>query len=199
MSTTTQAISQEALDQIFLKARTHNGWRQEQVSDEILKKIYDVAKWGPTSANISPLRVVFIKSKAAKEKLLQAVSPGNHEKTMSAPVTAILAEDREFYEKLPKLFPHADARSWFVGNQPMIDTSAFRNSSLQGAYFIIAARAVGLDTGPMSGFDNAKLDELFFKGTSFKSNFLCNLGYGDASKLYPRSPRFEFEEACQIL
>lgn len=193
------SISQESLDQIFLKARTHNFWTQDPVSDEILKKIYEIAKWGPTSANTSPLRIVYVRSKQAKDKLSPALAPTNQEKTMLAPVTAILAEDAEFYEKLPKLFPHGDARSWFVGNQPLIDSTMFRNSSLQGAYFIIAARALGLDTGPMSGFDNAKVDEIFFKGTSFKSNFLCNIGYGEASKLYPRSPRFEFEEIGKIL
>jgi nitroreductase len=192
-------LNQEALDQIFVKARTHNGWVKEPVSDSLLKQVYDLTKWGPTSANCSPLRIVFVKSKEAKAKLVACLMPGNVEKTEAAPVTAILAEDKEFYEKLPKLFPPADARSWFVGNQAMIDSTAFRNSSLQGAYLMIAARALGLDVGPMSGFDNAKVDEAFFQGTPWKSNFICNLGYGDPSKLYPRSPRLGFDEACKII
>jgi nitroreductase len=192
-------LNQEALDQIFVKARTHNGWAQEPVSDSLLKQVYDLTKWGPTSANCSPLRIVFVKSKEAKAKLVACLMPGNVEKTEAAPVTAILAEDKAFYEKLPKLFPHADARSWFVGNQAMIDSTAFRNSSLQGAYLMIAARALGLDVGPMSGFDNAKVDEAFFQGTHWKSNFICNLGHGEPSKLYPRSPRLGFDEACKII
>jgi 3-hydroxypropanoate dehydrogenase len=189
----------ESLNQLFINARTHNGWLNEPVSDEILKQAYDISKWGPTAANTSPLRVFFVKSKEAKEKLLGAVAEGNQEKTRAAPVTAIFAADHEFYEKLPKLFPHADARSWFVGNQKMIDDTAFRSSSLQAAYFMLATRALGLDVGPMSGFDQAKVDAAFFAGTPLKSNFICNLGYGDESKLYPRSPRLDFEEACKIL
>ncbi len=191
-------VSKEALDQIFFKARTHNGWLPKSVTDETLHELYDTMKWGPTSANISPVRIVFVKSAAAKEKLLACVDAGNVEKIKAAPVTAILAMDMEFYEKLPKLFPHAPARDWFVGNKPLIESAAFRNSSLQGAYFIIAARAIGLDCGPMSGFNNAKVDAAFFDGTSWRSNFLCNLGYGDAAKLFPRSPRLDFDEACQI-
>ena len=156
-------------------------------------------KWGPTSANSSPARIVFVKSKEAKEKLLPCMAEGNVEKTKAAPVTAIVAQDMEFYEKLPKLFPFADARAWFAGNKPLIESTAFRNSSLQGAYLIIAARSLGLDCGPMSGFDNAKVDAAFFQGTTWKSNFVCNLGYGDSSKLYPRAPRLDFNEACKIL
>ncbi|MCX6105579.1 MAG: malonic semialdehyde reductase [Proteobacteria bacterium] len=191
-------ISQEALEQIFTKARTHNGWLNQPIPDSVLHEIYDLAKWGPTSANGSPARFFFVKTPEAKKKLLEYVAPGNVEKTKSAPVTVIIAEDREFHEKLPKLFPAADARSWFVGNQPLIEATAFRNSSLQGAYLMLAARSLGLDCGPMSGFDQAKVDTAFFAGTTWKSNFICNLGYGDHSQLYPRSPRLTFEEACRI-
>jgi 3-hydroxypropanoate dehydrogenase len=187
-----------ALDQIFRTARTQNAWLPEDVSDEQLHQLYDLAKWGPTSANSSPARIVFVKSAEAKEKLKPALSEGNLAKTMAAPVTAIIATDYAFYEELPKLFPHADARSWFVGDQPMIDITAFRNSSLQGAYFIIAARSLGLDAGPMSGFDNAKVDEAFFAGTTIKSNFIISLGYGDPAGLFPRSPRLSFDEAARI-
>jgi len=188
-----------ALEQIFTKARTYSVWLPEPVSDELLHQIYDLMKWGATSANTSPARIVFVKSKEAKEKLLPCMAEGNVEKTKTAPVTAIIAHDMEFYEKLPKLFPHADARSWFAGNQPLIESTAFRNGTLQGAYFMIAARSLGLDCGPMSGFDNAKVDAAFFQGTPWKSNFICNIGYGDSSKLYPRSPRLDFDEACKIL
>jgi 3-hydroxypropanoate dehydrogenase len=191
-------MDSQTLKTLFTDARTHNGWLQKDVSDELLMQIYDAAKFGPTSANCSPLRVVFIKSAAAKEKLKPCLAEGNVEKTMTAPVTAIFADDYAFYDHLPKLFPHADAKSWFAGNQPLIDMTAFRNGTLQAAYFILAARCFGLDTGAMSGFDNAKVDELFFKGTAIKSNFLCNLGYGDASKLFPRSPRFDFNDICEI-
>ena len=191
-------ISQEALEQIFTKARTHNGWLNKPIPDSVLHEIYELAKWGPTSANGSPARFFFVKTPEAKKKLLEYVAPGNVEKTKSAPITVIIAEDREFHEKLPKLFPAADARSWFVGNQPLIEATAFRNSSLQGAYLMLAARSLGLDCGPMSGFDQAKVDAAFFVGTTWKSNFICNLGYGDHSQLYPRAPRLTFEEACRI-
>ena len=191
-------ISQYSLEQIFIEARTHNGWLDKPIPDSILHQIYDLAKWGPTSANSSPARFFFVKTPEAKNKLLECMAPGNIEKTKTAPVTVIIAEDREFYEKLPRLFPAADARSWFVGNQALIDATAFRNSSLQGAYLMVAARSLGLDCGPMSGFDQAKIDAAFFAGTTWKSNFICNLGYGDHSKLYPRSPRLGFEEACRI-
>ena len=197
--TKTKTISVEALEQIFTKARTHSVWLPEPVSDELLHQIYDLMKWGPTSANCCPARIVFAKSKETKEKLLPCMAEGNVEKTRTAPITAIIAYDLEFYEKLPRLFPHAPARSWFAGNQPLIESTAFRNGTLQGAYFIIAARSLGLDCGPMSGFDNAKLDAAFFQGTSWKSNFVCNLGYGDSSKLHPRSLRLEFSEACKTL
>ena len=199
MLTKSHSLPEEALEQILTRARTHSVWLPEPVSDELLVEIYDLMKWGPTSANSSPARIVFVKSKEAKEKLLPCMAEGNVEKTKAAPVTAIIAQDMEFYEKLPKLFPFADARPWFAGNKPLIESTAFRNSSLQGAYFIIAARSLGLDCGPMSGFDNAKVDAAFFQGTTWKSNFICNLGYGDSSKLYPRAPRLEFNEACKIL
>jgi 3-hydroxypropanoate dehydrogenase len=195
----TPTLPQEALEIILTKARTHSVWLPEAVSDELLKQIYELMKWGPTSANCCPARIVFVKSREAKEKLLPCMAPGNVEKTKAAPVTAIIANDMEFYEKLPKLFPHADARSWFLGNKALIESTAFRNGTLQGAYFMIAARSLGLDCGPMSGFDNARVDAAFFQGTSWKSNFVCNLGHGDAGKVYPRSPRLGFDEACKVL
>jgi len=195
-----KTLSKEALDQIFVQARTHNVWLDRPVSNETLHEIYDLMKWGPTSANSSPLRIVFVKSPEAKAKLLPTVSEGNSAKVQSAPVTAILAQDLEFYEKLNKLFPHnPQARSWFAGNDAVIHATAFRNSSLQAAYFIIAARSLGLDCGPMSGFDAEKLDAAFFSGTRWKSNLICSLGYGDHTKLFPRAPRLDFDEACRIL
>jgi 3-hydroxypropanoate dehydrogenase len=194
-----ELLSEASLDQLFRRARTFNAWLPKEVSDAQLQQIYDLAKFGPTSANSSPMRVVFVKSKAAKAKLEPFLSDGNRAKTMEAPVTAIVATDHEFYEQLPRLFPHTDARSWFVGNQPLIDTTAFRNATLQGAYLLLAARAFGLDCGPMSGFDNAGVDAAFFAGTSIKSNFLISIGYGDASRnLFARSPRLAFGEACTI-
>jgi 3-hydroxypropanoate dehydrogenase len=192
-------INSESLDLLFRQARTHNGWLNKPVSDQVLHELYDVLKWGPTSANSSPGRFVFVRSPEAKAKLLPAMAPGNLEKTKDAPVTVIIAHDLEFHEKLPKLFPHADAKSWFAGKTAFIEKTAFQSGTLQGAYLILAARALGLDTGPMAGFDNEKVDQAFFAGTTWKSNFLVNLGYGDASKLYPRSPRLSFEEACKIL
>jgi len=192
-------LDDRSLNLIFRDARTHNGWLDKPVSDTLIHQIYDLMKWAPTSANSSPARIVFVRSAAAKERLLPAMAPGNLDKTRAAPVTAIIAHDTEFHEKLPKLFPQADARSWFAGNQPLIDTTAFRNGTLQGAYLIIAARALGLDAGPMSGFDNAKVDQEFFPDGKIKSNFVINLGYGDHSKLFPRNPRLPFEEAAQIL
>lgn len=191
-------IDPAAIDQLFLKARTHNGWTSQPVDDATLHEIWNLLRWAPTSANCCPLRVVFVKGAAAKAKLLSCVATGNVEKTKAAPVTAILAMDTEFHEQLPKLFPHADARSWFAGNQPLIDESAFRNSSLQCAYFMMAARALGLDCGPMSGFDKAAVDREFLAGTTWRSNMLCNLGHGDTTALFPRSPRFEFVDACRI-
>lgn len=193
----TDALPADALDQLFRTARTHNALGGE-VDDDTLHRLYDLLKWGPTSANQCPARFVFVKSKAAKEKLGPALDEGNHDKTMAAPVTVIVGHDLDFHEKLPVLFPHADARSWFAGDLEKRKVQAFRNGSLQGAYLILAARALGLDCGPMSGFDNAKVDAAFFKGTSIKSNFLVNLGHGDASKLFPRSPRLSFDEAARI-
>jgi 3-hydroxypropanoate dehydrogenase len=189
-----------ALDRIFRAARTHNGFTDTQVTDQQLHAIYDLMKYGPTSANCSPARIVFVRSRQAKERLRPALSASNLEKTMAAPVTAIVAYDLEFYEKLPQLFPHnLDAINWFKGKPAMIETTAFRNGSLQGAYLIIAARALGLDCGPMSGFDNARVDAEFFPEGKHKSNFLCNLGIGDPSKLFARSPRLPFEQACSVL
>ncbi len=193
------ALQQQALDQLFGNARTHNAWLDKPVSDQLLQAVYEQTKWAPTSANCSPARFIYLKSAAAKEQLRPALSEGNLEKTMSAPVTVIVASDFAFYEKLPELFPHADAKSWFVGNQALIDSTAHRNGTLQGAYFMMAARALGLDCGPMSGFNNALVDSTFFDGTAIKSNFLINLGYGDTEKLFPRSPRLDFASACKIL
>ncbi|PWK86657.1 malonic semialdehyde reductase [Fulvimonas soli] len=194
-----EMLSEAALDQLFRSARTYNAFLPKEVSDAQLRQIYELAKMGPTSANSSPMRLVFVKSREAKEKLAPHLSEGNRAKTLAAPVTAIVGTDHAFYERLPQLFPHADARSWFAGNQPLIDTTAFRNATLQGAYVILAARALGLDCGPMSGFDNAGVDAAFFAGTAVKSNFLINIGYGDASRdLFPRSPRLSFDEACSI-
>ena len=193
-----QPLGDAALKQLFTEARTHNGWLDRAVSDETLRRLADLMKMGPTAANSSPARIVFVKSKEAKEKLKPCMAPGNVDKTMAAPVTAVVGMDMEFYEKLPQLFPHADARSWFAGNDAAIQATAFRNSSLQGAYLIMAARALGLDTGAMSGFDAAKVEEAFFPGGKIKANFVCNLGYGDSSALFPRSPRLAFEEFCSI-
>lgn len=193
-------LDNHALDMIFREARTHNGWQPKPVSDETLRQLYELMKWGPTSANCSPARILFLRSKEAKERLKPALSSGNLAKTMAAPVTAVVAYDLKFYDLLPRLFPHDQkARSWFTSDENVARTTAFRNGTLQGAYMIIAARAVGLDCGPMSGFDNAKVDAAFFAGQDVKSNFLCNLGYGDPAKLFGRSPRLGFDEACQIL
>lgn len=192
-------LDDKAIDQLFRAARTQNGWQDKPVSDEVLRRLYDLVKMGPTSANALPARFVFVKSPEAKARLKACLAPTNVEKTMAAPVTVIVGYDTEFYEKLPHLFPHADARSWFVGNPELIQSTAFRNSSLQGAYLILAARALGLDCGPMSGFDSAKVDAAFFPGGKLKSNFLVNLGYGDPSKVHPRNPRLAFEETCQIV
>lgn len=193
------ALDQHALTQLFLDARTHNGWQDKPVSDELLKQLYTLTVLGPTATNSLPARFVFVQSAEAKEKLKPALSPGNVEKTMTAPVTVIVAADHEFHEHLPRLFPHTDARSYFAGKPELIASSAMRNSSLQGAYLIMAARALGLDTGPMSGFDAAKVDETFFPGTQIRSNFLVNLGYGDSSKLFARSPRPAFDEFARII
>jgi 3-hydroxypropanoate dehydrogenase len=192
-------IPQEALDQLFRDARTHSTWLPEPVPVELLREAYELARLGPTSANASPARFVFLTTPGAKARLKPALAPGNVDKTIAAPVTVIVAWDTEFHEKLPKLFPHADMRSYFIGNKPLIDETAFRNSSLQAAYFILAARALGLDCGPMSGFDADKLNAEFFPDGKWKVNLLCNLGYGDPSKLFPRNPRLNFDEASVIL
>jgi 3-hydroxypropanoate dehydrogenase len=207
-------LANEALDQLFREARTHHAWLEKPVTDDLLRRLYDLLKWGPTSANGSPARFVFLRSREAKERLRPILAPGNVEKTMTAPVTVIIAYDLLFYEKLPKFFPHNPGmRNLFAANPQLVEVTAKRNSSLQGAYLMIAARALGLDCGPMSGFDNARLDEEFFSAGRecegceqeffptghVKSNFLCNLGYGDPSKLYPRAPRLEFNEACTVL
>jgi 3-hydroxypropanoate dehydrogenase len=191
-------IVKDAIDRLFHAARSHNGWLPRPVSEETLRRLWELTRWGPTSANCSPLRVVFVRSHEAKQRLLPTLAPGNVEKTLTAPVTAILGMEMNFPDDLPKLFPHVDARPWFVGNAPLIEATAFRNSSMQAGYFILAARALGLDCGPMSGFDGAKVDELFFTGTTIRSNLLCNLGHGDPEKLFPRSPRLSFEEGCRF-
>lgn len=192
-------IPDDALDTIFRNARTQNKWRDEPVSNALLMAVYDLMRWGPTSANCSPARIVFITTLEAKERLKPHLSPGNRDKTMSAPATAIIGYDLDFAAKLPQLFPHApDAKDWFA-DPAHAEKTAFRNGSLQGAYFIIAARSLGLDCGPMSGFDNDGVDKEFFAGTRVKSNFICSLGHGDPAGLFPRSPRLSFDEACKIL
>jgi 3-hydroxypropanoate dehydrogenase len=195
----TDRLPETCLDQLFGTARTHNAWHEQDVPDALLHEIVGLAKLGPTSANCSPARFLFVKSRAAKQRLKPHLSDGNRDKTMAAPVCVIIGYDLDFYEHLPKLFPHTDAKSWFAGKPEKIFDTAFRNGTLQGAYLIMAARALGLDCGPMSGFDNEGVDHEFFAGTKVKSNFLCNLGYGDESALLPRSPRFEFDEIAQIL
>jgi 3-hydroxypropanoate dehydrogenase len=193
-------IDQTALDQLFANARTHNEWLPEPVDEALLHRLYEAMKFGPTGANSCPARIVFVKSPEQKERLVACMSPGNQAKTRNAPVVAIVAYDTEFYEQLPKLFPHApDARSWFAGNEKKIAHEALMNGSLQGGYFIIAARALGLDCGPMGGFDHDRINAAFFPDGKWKANFVCNLGHGDASKLFPRNPRLSFEEACRIV
>jgi 3-hydroxypropanoate dehydrogenase len=206
-------LNDEALDILFREARTHNAWRKQAVSDQTLHELYDLMKWGPTSANCSPLRILFLRTAEAKERLRPALMAGNVEKTMAAPVTAILASDELFYEKLPVLFPHNPRmRDLFANSPELANVTAFRNGTLQAGYFILAARSLGLDCGPMSGFDNAKVDEEFFRAPAdgnadaqvkpacrIKSNFLCNLGYGDPAGLHPRSSRLAFDEACRLL
>ena len=190
-------IDQGALDALLLNARSHNQWTDRAVTDEQIHEIYEILKFGPTSANSSPARFLFLRTKEAKDRLAPALSGGNLEKTMSAPVVAIVAYDPRFYDKLPQLFPHnLEARSWFTSNEGLAATTAFRNGTLQGGYLMMAARAIGLDTGPMSGFDNAKVDEIFLQDRGWRSNFLVNLGYGDPAGLFARSPRLSFDEAC---
>ncbi len=206
-------LSNEVLDQLFRTARTHNAWLDRPVSDELLHQVYDLMKWGPTSANLCPARILFLRTREAKERLRPALMPGNVEKTMAAPVTAIVAYDERFYEQAPRLFPHSPGmRDLFINSPDLAEATAFRNGTLQGAYLILAARSLGLDCGPMSGFDNAKVDDEFFPpprdeqgmdevkpAGRLRSNFLCNLGYGDPAGLHPRGPRLEFEEACQLI
>src|SRR5690606_9230553 len=187
-----------ALDQLFRTARTQNSFQDRPVEDSQLRAMYDLLKWAPTSANASPARFVFVKSAEAKQKLAPALSEGNLAKTMAAPVTVIVGFDQDFQEKLPYLFPHTDAKAWFDGPREGRHEAAFRNGTLQGAYLILAARALGLDAGPMSGFDNVKVDAAFFAGTAIKSNFLVNLGYGDPAGVFPRLPRLSFDEAARI-
>ncbi|MFN6956025.1 MAG: malonic semialdehyde reductase [Acetobacteraceae bacterium] len=198
-TTANETLDDRALDRLFREARTHNKWTDRPVPDAKLRELYELLKWGPTSANASPARFVFVRTPEGKAKLKPALSAGNVEKTMTAPVTVIVAHDLNFYDRLPELFPHApDAKTWFTGSYSFAEQTAFRNGSLQGAYLILAARAVGLDAGPMSGFDNAKVDEAFLAGTNWKSNFLVNLGYGDPAGLFPRNPRLSFEEAARL-
>ncbi|MBB4287583.1 malonic semialdehyde reductase [Roseospira goensis] len=192
-------LDADALDRLFNAARTHAHWLDRPVDDATLTRLYDLLKMAPTSANSQPGRFVFVKSQAAKARLEPCLMEGNRAKTMAAPVTVIVCHDLAFYEKLPSLFPHTDARRWFEGNDDLIRTTAFRNGTLQGAYLILAARALGLDCGPMSGFDNAKVDAAFLEGTTWRSNFLVNLGYGDPDRLPPRAPRPAFEDMCRIV
>lgn len=192
-------LTDDALRQLFFDARTHNAWLQKEVPDGLLRELVETLRWAPTSANCSPARFVFVKSKEAKARLAPLLSEGNRDKTMAAPVTAIIGHDMAFYDHLPRLFPHTDARSWFAGKPAHIETTAFRNGSLQAAYLILAARALGLDCGPMSGFDNAAVDREFFAGTAIRSNILCNLGHGDPAGLKPRSPRFDFADIAEIV
>ncbi len=188
----------DILDQIFLEARTFYAWDDKKIKSETIHQIYDLMKFGATSANCSPLRIIFVESPQAKEKLKPCLAAGNVDKTMTAPMTAIFAYDEEFYEHLPFLAPHVDARSWFVGKPTFIHETAILNSALQSAYFMIAARMLGLDCGPMSGFDQEKTNQTFFKGTTYKSLFLCNLGYGSSENQFPRAPRFDFDKICDI-
>ena len=193
------ALTSQSLDQLFDKARSFNAWQDKAIPVALLQKIYDLVKMAPTSANCSPARFVFLQSDDAKACLKPALSSGNIDKTMTAPITVIVAYDAEFYEQLPKLFPHTNAKSWFTSSPELVKETAFRNSSMQAAYFILACRGLGLDTGPMSGFDNDLVDETFFKDSTWRSNLLINIGYGAPDQLYSRLPRLDFEEACQVL
>lgn len=194
-----ETLDDRGLDLLFREARTHNVWTGRPVADETLRRLHDLVRMGPTSANMCPARIVFVKSAAAKERLRPLLASGNVEKTMTAPVCAIIGHDLDFLDRMPFLFPHRDMSGMFRGDPATAEVAAFRNGSLQGGYFILAARALGLDCGPMSGFDNAAVDAEFFAGARVRSNFLCNLGYGDGSNLFPRHPRFAFEDVCQVL
>lgn len=194
-----QPLNDDALDTLFRSARSHSFWQDRPVGDDLLHKLYDLMKWGPTAANCTPARLVFVRSPQAKQRLRPCLDPGNVDKSMSAPVVAIIAMDMEFYEKLPRLFPHnPEARLWFAGKPEKIRATAVLNGSLQGAYFMLAARSLGLDCGPMSGFDSARLDAEFFPDGKIRSNFLCAIGYADHARVYPRGPRLDFSEACRI-
>lgn len=192
-------VSQAALDQLFFSARTQNGWRDTPVSDELLAQVYDIAKMGATSMNCQPMRIVFVRSPQAKERLAGLVSPGNVDKVRAAPVTAIIANDTRFYENMPKVWFREGAKEMFEGNPAMAAATATRNATLQGAYFMIAARALGLDCGPMSGFDIPKVNAEFFPDGRLQANFLCALGYGDETKLFERQPRLAFDEVATLL
>jgi 3-hydroxypropanoate dehydrogenase len=191
-------LDDHALDILFRTARSCSSWSDTPVSDEELHRLYDLAKFGPTSANTSPARFVFLRTREAREKLRPALSAGNLDKTLAAPVTVIIAWDPRFYDRLPELFPHADARAWFAGNDALAEETAFRNSTLQGAYLLLAARAIGLECGPMSGFDRARVDDIFFAESGWRSNFLMNIGHADGTVPYPRGPRLSFEDACRL-
>ncbi|PLX72972.1 MAG: malonic semialdehyde reductase [Azoarcus sp.] len=195
---TDQTLTDSVLDRLFLEARTHNAWQDRPVSEDVLRQLYSLTSMGPTSFNGSPMRLVFVCSDEGKARLCDTLLPSNVAKTMQAPVCAIVAHDMSFWEAFPILSPHKDVRGYFRDNAALTEETAFRNSSMQGAYLIMAARALGLDCGPMSGFDRSRVDELFFGGTSWRSNFLCNLGYGDPSALYPRNPRLAYETACRL-
>lgn len=195
----TTPLSAEANAQLFTEARTRNAWSDKPVTDDQVRALYDLLKWGPTSANCSPARFLFLRTDEAKKKLEPMLMEGNRQKTMSAPLVCIIGHDVAFFEKLPQLFPHTDAKSWFEGNEPLIQETAFRNGTLQSAYLIMAARSLGLDCGPMSGFDQDAVNEGFFGGTTVKSNWICNIGYGTDEDLFDRSPRLSFDEACELL
>lgn len=191
-------VSDAVFDQLFLRARSQNGYLPHPVPDELLQRLYGLLRMGPTSMNCQPARLVFVRSEEARRQLAACVAPSNMSKVSQAPVTVVLGMDLDFVETLPMLFPHMDARPFFAGNEALIESTAFRNSSLQGGYLIMAARALGLDCGPMSGFDSARVDEVFWSGTRVRTNFLCTLGYGDPARVFPRSPRLSFEEACHL-
>lgn len=194
-----QRLDDNSLDLLFREARTHNGWQDRPVGEDLLRQLFDLMKMGPTSANCSPVRILLLRTSESKARLAPALSSGNRQKTMSAPVVAILGYDTHFYDHMKVLFPHVDAKPWFTSSESLALETAFRNSTLQGAYLILAARALGLDAGPMSGFVNAEVDAEFFAGTPIKSNFICAFGYGDATKVMKRSPRFRFEDVCTLL
>jgi len=199
MNEDSKILDDRSLDILFRGARSYKGWKDEDVSDVLIQAVYDLMKWGPTSANCSPMRFLFVRSQEEKERLKPYLKAGNVDQTMAAPIVAILANDRNFYEHLPKLFPHTDAKSWFEGNEPLIEETAMRNGTLQAAYFMMAARALGLDCGPMSGFDQEGVKNEFFPDEDVQMNFLCNIGYGDPKPLHSHFPRFEFDDVCRII